>query len=195
MRRWSYFLRTLYRGDRIRCALLDVVDDDPAKTLKRDLDGLARKIDALVHASGNSDAAYESVEIHWLIVVTSCDDERDDRTRTLVLLQQGKVLRRAHLHCNRAEGIDDRRSQRHQRQRRRNLRLEDLFFTLCLRHYSKNTGRWRSQLRKACLKKLEQPEPRRTRRTRSPAHERLRSQAPQQPLIFFSGVDNKKRKP
>ena len=44
--------------------------------------------------------------------------------------EEREVLRRAHLHRDRAERIDDRRAQRHQRQRRRQLGLEDLVLAL-----------------------------------------------------------------
>src|SRR5688572_21666603 len=48
--------------------------------------------------------------------------------------QQREILWRSHLYGDRAKGVDDRRPQRHQRQRRRELGLQDLFLSLRLCH-------------------------------------------------------------
>ena len=48
---------------------------------------------------------------------------------------------RAHLHRDRAQRVHDRRPQRHQRQRRRELGLEDVFFALVAGHATVGAGR------------------------------------------------------
>ena len=50
--------------------------------------------------------------------------------RLLVGAEEREVLRRAHLHGDGAERVHDRRAQRHQRQRRRQVGLEDVVFPL-----------------------------------------------------------------
>jgi hypothetical protein len=110
-----------------------LVDDSPAP-LQRDLHRVARQVDALVHARRHAHAPDELAGLDRLVVVAVRHDERDDEARLLVGAQQRQVLRSAHLHGDGAQRVDDRRAQRHQRQRRRQFGLEDLFLALGFGH-------------------------------------------------------------
>ena len=130
--------RRLRRGldarDRIRIALLDALDDDAPQPLQRDLDRVARKVDPLVHARRHADAADERAGIDRLVVIAAGDDQANDEAGFVVRTDDRQILRSAHLDGDRAERVDDRRPQRHERQGWRQLRLEDLFLALCSGH-------------------------------------------------------------
>ena len=138
-------LGRLDRGDDEGLGLADLLDDDAPQSLERDLDGVARQVDALVHAGGDADPADELLGVDRLVVVAAGDDEGDDETGLLVGAEQREVLRGAHLHGDGAERVDDRRPERHERQRRRQLRLEDVVFALWLGH-----GRQREAATERC---------------------------------------------
>ncbi len=114
--------------------LRDLVDDDAPQSLQRDLHRVAGQIDALVHARRDADASDEPLRVDRLVVIAARDDERDDQPGLLVRAEEREVFRRAHLHGDRAERVDDRGAERHQRKRRRQLRLEDLFLALGFGH-------------------------------------------------------------
>jgi hypothetical protein len=126
--------RGLDRGDRVGLRLLDRLDRDPAKPLESDLDGVTGQIDPLVHARRDPHSTDELSGLHRFVVVAAGDDQSDDEPGFLVRTQQREVLRRAHLHGDGAERIDDRRAQSHQRKCGRQLGLEDLFFALVACH-------------------------------------------------------------
>ena len=120
--------------DGVRLALLDALDDDPAQPLQRDLHGVAREIDPLVHSCGHADAAEEGRGIDCLIVIAAGDDQADDQPGFVVGTDDREIFRGAHLDRDGAERVDDRRPQRHEREGRRQLGLEDLFLALCSGH-------------------------------------------------------------
>ena len=91
------------------------VDDDPPQALQRDLHGVARQVDSLMHAGRDADPPDELLGVDRLIVIPTRDDERDDEARLLVGPQQREILRRPHLHGDGAQRIDDGRPQRHER--------------------------------------------------------------------------------
>ena len=86
-----------------------------------------------------------------LVVVAARDDQRDDQSGLFVRAEQRQVFRRAHLHRDRSERVDDRRAQRHQRQRWRQLRLEDFVLALGLGHVvRRDAGDSWEQERRTC---------------------------------------------
>ena len=117
-------------GDDEGLGLSDLLDHDATQSLQRDLDGVARQVDALVHAGRDADASNELLGVDGFVVVAAGDDERHDQARFLVGAEEREVLRRPHLHGDGAQRIDDRRPQRHEWQRGRQFGLEDLFFPL-----------------------------------------------------------------
>ena len=112
------FLRRLDADDRERLGLRYTFDDEPAQSLERDLNRLARQVDPLVDASRDPNPADESLRIEHVIVVARRDDESYDQPGLLVRLEQGKILRSPHLHRDGAQRVHDCRSKRHERQRR-----------------------------------------------------------------------------
>ena len=129
-----YLLRWLDTDDGERIGLYDAFDDDATQALKCDLNGVAREIDSFVHSGRDADTAHEALGIEHVIVVAAGDDQPDDQAGMLIGLEQGKVLRRAHLNGDGAEWVDDGRSKRHQRQCRWYVSLQDVVFTLGGRH-------------------------------------------------------------
>src|SRR5437762_10602396 len=83
-----------------------------------------------MHSSRNSHSADEPLGIEHVVVVAARHDQPDDQSRLLVRLEQGEVLGRPHLHGNSAERINDGRSKRHEWQRRWNVSLQNVVFTL-----------------------------------------------------------------
>ena len=63
----------------------------------------------------------------------------------LVRPEEREILGRAHLDRDRAERINDRRPEGHERQRRRKLRLEDLFFALVASHAMRRESEGRKE--------------------------------------------------
>ena len=53
--------------------------DDAPQPLQRDLDRVAGKVDALVHARRDADATDELLRVDRLVVIAAGDDERDDQ--------------------------------------------------------------------------------------------------------------------
>jgi hypothetical protein len=123
-------LRGMHGRDGERFVLLDVVDDDPAQPLQRDLHRVAGKIDALVHARGYPHTAHETRRVDRLVVVAARDDEGHDQSGFFVRAEKREVLRGSHLYCDRTQRVDDRGSQCHERECGRELRLEKLFLAL-----------------------------------------------------------------
>ncbi len=128
------FLRALHLRDGVRFQLVDRIDGDAAQPLQRDLHRFAGQIDALVHAGGHTDPADEPGRVYGVVAVTVGDDEGYDQPGFLMGPQQGQVLRGPHLHGDRPQRVDDRRAQRHERQRGGQLRAEDLFLSLAAGH-------------------------------------------------------------
>ena len=128
--------RDLARGlgvhDGERLNLRDLVDDDAPQSLQRDLHGVARKVDPLVHSRGDADLPDEAVEIRLVVLIARGDHQRDDEPRVGVRAQHRQILRRPHLHGDRPQRIHDRRAQRHQRQAGWQLGCEDLVFAFQL---------------------------------------------------------------
>ncbi len=91
-------LGRLDSDDRERLGLRYAFDDDPPQSLKCDLNGLAGKIDALVHPRRDSNSPHESLGVEHVVVITSGDHEADDQPRLLVRFEERQVLGRAHLH-------------------------------------------------------------------------------------------------
>ncbi len=94
-----------------------------------------------MHPGGNAHPPNELSRLDRLIVIATGDDESDDQARFLVGAQQGQVFRSPHLHRDRTKRIDDGGPQRHERQRRRELGFEDLFFTLVTSHATSAAAR------------------------------------------------------
>jgi hypothetical protein len=126
----GHVLRGMHGRDGEGLILLDVVDDDPAQPLQRDLHRVAGEIDALVHTRGYTHTAHETRRVDRLIVVAARDDESHDQTGFFVRAEKGEVLRGSHLYCDRTQRVDDRGSQCHERECGRELRLEKLFLAL-----------------------------------------------------------------
>ncbi|MCU0616664.1 MAG: hypothetical protein MUD17_06165 [Gemmatimonadaceae bacterium] len=124
----------LHARDGVRLHLIDVLDGDAAQPLERDLDCVAGEVDALVHTRGDAHLAHEPVRIDRIFEIAAGDHQCHDQPRFLVLSEQGEVLRCAHLHGDGAEGKDDRRAERHERQRGRQLGTQDLVLLLPARH-------------------------------------------------------------
>ena len=101
--------------DRIGLPLFDAVDDDASQPLQRDLDGVARKVDALVHPRCHPHAANEGAGVDRLVVITARDHEANDEAGFVVRADDRQIFRGAHLDRDRAERVDDRRPQRHER--------------------------------------------------------------------------------
>ena len=126
--------------DRIRFALLDALDDDAPEPLQRDLDGVAGEVDPLVHSRRHAHAAEEGAGVDRLVVIAAGDDQPDDEAGFVVGTDDREIFGGAHLDRDRAERVDDRRPQRHEREGRRQLGLEDLFLALCSGHGSSECG-------------------------------------------------------
>src|SRR5258706_14483119 len=82
------------------------------------LNRLAGKIDPLVYAGRDSHPPDESFGIENVVVVAGGYDESDDEARLLVRFEQREILGGAHLYGDGAQRVYDRRSKRHERQRR-----------------------------------------------------------------------------
>lgn len=121
-------------GDRVGVQALDVVDHDAPKPLERDLHGLAREIDSLMHSRSHAHTSDEFPVLDGLVVIAMGDYEGDNEPGLVVRAQQGQIFGRAHLHGDGAERVDNGRAERHERQRRRQLRAEDFFFALGFGH-------------------------------------------------------------
>ena len=87
-----------------------------------------------MYASRDADPADESIRVQNIVVVATRHDQTNDQAGLLVGLEQRQVLRSTHLHGNRAEGIDNRGSKRHEGQRRWYFGVEYVVFTLGRRH-------------------------------------------------------------
>ena len=125
--------RASSRSDTDRAARCSSIDDAP-QSLQRDLHRVAGQIDSLVHARRDADASEESLGVDRLVVIATRDDQRDDQSRLVVRAEQREILGRPHLHGDRTQRVDDRGAKRHQRQRRRQLGLEDVVFALGFGH-------------------------------------------------------------
>jgi hypothetical protein len=121
-------------GYRIRLDLRHLIDDDAPQPLQSDLYSVARQIDALVHAGGHAHASEKPVRVDRLVVVAARHHQRDNEAGLLVRPEQRQILRRAHLNRDGTQRVHDRGSQCHERQRRRELGLEDLFLALGFGH-------------------------------------------------------------
>ena len=120
--------------DRIRLLLVDPLNHDAPQPLQRDLNGVARKVDPLVHARRNANAADEPLRVDRILMVTARHHERDHEARLVERPQQREILRGAHLHGDRSEWIDDGRAQCHERQGGRQLGFENLVSALWFGH-------------------------------------------------------------
>ena len=138
------FFGALDLRDGERVHLIDRVDRDATQALERDLDRVARQVDALVDAGGHADTTDEIMGIDRVIPVAGGDDQGDDQAGLLVRAQQREVLRGAHLHRDRPQRIHDRGAQRHQGQRRGQLGAKNFFLALAARHRDTGKPRIRS---------------------------------------------------
>jgi hypothetical protein len=83
-----------------------------------------------VHAGGDTDSPHESLDIETVVVITRGDDKGDDESGLFVGAEEREIFGRTHLNGDGTERIDDRRAERHQRERRRQVGLEDVVFAL-----------------------------------------------------------------
>ena len=121
--------------DRVRFLPVDPLDHDPAQALERDLHRIAGQVDPLVHARRHADPADEPLGVDGVVMIPAGDHERHDEAGLVIGAEQREILRRAHLHGDGAERIHDSGSKRHERERRRELALENLVFSLWSGHW------------------------------------------------------------
>src|SRR6185312_1545474 len=111
------------------------LDHDAPQPLQRDLNRVAWQVDALVHARRHAHAPHEGVRVDRFVVIARGDEQPHDEPGLVVAPNDRQVFGSAHLHRDRAQRIDNRRPQRHERQGRRQLRAKNLFLALCASHF------------------------------------------------------------